>query len=63
MPILVLRSTGYRHARRNYEDIEKAAQSSAHCPLLIDSVVAFGKSEIQEWPFAKILVWGKSYAG
>ena len=30
-----------------------------HCPLFIDSVVAFGKSENQEWPFAKILVLGK----
>ena len=49
----------YRHARCNCEDNETAAQSSAYCPLFIDRVVAFGKSENQDWPFAKILVLGK----
>ena len=32
---------------------------SAHCGLFIDRVVAFDKSENQEWPFARILVLGK----
>ena len=38
-------------------------RSSAHCGLFIDRVVAFDKSENQEWPFARILVLGANSQG
>ena len=67
MSCIILSLSRRRRLTRGFSKLEKVAtvmttetlRSSAHCGLFIDRVVAFDKSENQEWPFARILVLGK----